>query len=474
VGLRKPLLTACVGACLALLAPPGRADEGRYQDYVVGARAMGLGGAFTAIADDSSGIFYNPAGIVDVGRARLSISTNLYGLELRGADPITSATARLDSGFSAADLIIVPSSTGAVMGVGESLPNGHHRHAVGFGTQVPQYTSRFRESTGERASFSSRLVDRSLHAGAGYGFRASPWLRIGAGAHYILRTLDTEENLRTPGLAETESAFRVVESSLRSTQHSARLIVGAKVRPGPRWSLGLSLLSPSLGLWRTVDFESVTIDAREGPPELVRTWHEVEGWDSTSQIPGSARLGAAFSQPGEFTVSVDVIGYLPSRYTILEETEVNGNPQGFDAIPIPLTIDRGPLINVNAGIEKLLSPDISIAVGGWTNFTSAPEHKLERGSADRLADDSTRMSNVHMFGAALALGFFQEHSLHRLGLTLSTGTGDVVRQVGRAELLLEQGAPPLVVGETQQTFLYVFWSSSFRYGEGRTTRDFGL
>ena len=49
-------------------AAPSLADEGRHQDYVVGARALGLGGAFVAISNDSSGVFYNPAGIVDVRR----------------------------------------------------------------------------------------------------------------------------------------------------------------------------------------------------------------------------------------------------------------------------------------------------------------------------------------------------------------------------------------------------------------------
>ena len=61
---------------ICLFAGPLKADEGRYQDYVFGARAISLGGAFTAISNDASGIFYNPAGLVDVSRSNLSIATS--------------------------------------------------------------------------------------------------------------------------------------------------------------------------------------------------------------------------------------------------------------------------------------------------------------------------------------------------------------------------------------------------------------
>jgi long-chain fatty acid transport protein len=42
---------------------PAGADQFHYHNVLMGDRAMGLGGAFTAIADDASGIIYNPAGL---------------------------------------------------------------------------------------------------------------------------------------------------------------------------------------------------------------------------------------------------------------------------------------------------------------------------------------------------------------------------------------------------------------------------
>ncbi|MCX5750318.1 MAG: hypothetical protein NT099_01400, partial [Candidatus Saganbacteria bacterium] len=37
----------------------------------IGVRALGMGGAFTAVADDPTAVFYNPAGLVSTSRFRL-------------------------------------------------------------------------------------------------------------------------------------------------------------------------------------------------------------------------------------------------------------------------------------------------------------------------------------------------------------------------------------------------------------------
>lgn len=463
---------------LTLPVPVAQADEGRFQDYAVGGRAMGLGGAFTAISDDASGIFYNPAGIVDVGRARLSLSTSLYGLELHGTTPVEGVAQRLDRGITATDLIIIPSSTGAVIGLGEPLPGGHRRHAVAFGTLVPSYTSRYVETvledreTGAPARFRSQLTDRTLHAGVAYAYRPGPWLRVGLALHYVLRTVDAQDDLASPYAPGESERFFHTSTRLRATQHSVRAALGVKLRPGPRWSLGLSVTPPSLGVWRAIELESETVDARDAgaTPKLARASARLSGFDATSHLPAKARVGVAFQEPGDFTVSFDVIGYAPSSYVLLRPEEIAGDRAGYDRIPIPLRVDRGPLVNAAFGVEKLLSNDIALAAGVFTNLSSADTLVVNAGGL--LARDSPRLSNVHMVGASLAVGFFQEHSLHRLGVTGSTGFGKIV--VPAAPEPDAIGAPPLRALESTQTFVYVFWSSSFRYGDGRDTRALDL
>jgi len=56
--------------CLTLFGPP-RLEAGDLRFYEPGARAAALGGAFTALADDASALFYNPAGLAFLGEFRL-------------------------------------------------------------------------------------------------------------------------------------------------------------------------------------------------------------------------------------------------------------------------------------------------------------------------------------------------------------------------------------------------------------------
>lgn len=61
---------------LVMLIPGVLADLYHYQDILVGERASGLGGAYSAISDDPSGTYYNPAGLAFADKSYISISMN--------------------------------------------------------------------------------------------------------------------------------------------------------------------------------------------------------------------------------------------------------------------------------------------------------------------------------------------------------------------------------------------------------------
>lgn len=50
-----------------------------YEDIGLGARPLGLGGAFTALADDANGIAWNPAGLVQMKRQEALLMHGVYG-----------------------------------------------------------------------------------------------------------------------------------------------------------------------------------------------------------------------------------------------------------------------------------------------------------------------------------------------------------------------------------------------------------
>lgn len=54
------------------------ADSNHYVNMLVGDRDAGMAGAYTAVADDPSGLYYNPAGVVYAPGSSLSGSMNSY------------------------------------------------------------------------------------------------------------------------------------------------------------------------------------------------------------------------------------------------------------------------------------------------------------------------------------------------------------------------------------------------------------
>lgn len=66
-------------AGLAMASSPAGALTGsNYVGILIGERPMGMGGAYVAVADDPSGLYYNPAGIVYSHAPNLSASVNAY------------------------------------------------------------------------------------------------------------------------------------------------------------------------------------------------------------------------------------------------------------------------------------------------------------------------------------------------------------------------------------------------------------
>jgi hypothetical protein len=63
---RNARLTLCAAAALLLTAHPALATKyaGEFMKIPVGARAIGMGGAFSAVTDDATAPYWNPAGMV--------------------------------------------------------------------------------------------------------------------------------------------------------------------------------------------------------------------------------------------------------------------------------------------------------------------------------------------------------------------------------------------------------------------------
>jgi len=80
----------CFALAVIFIIIPSVSDAS-FSDIGVGARPIGMGGAFAAVADDSNATFWNPAGLAQIGRIEFSsMYLRLYGLDA-GSQLLTAA-----------------------------------------------------------------------------------------------------------------------------------------------------------------------------------------------------------------------------------------------------------------------------------------------------------------------------------------------------------------------------------------------
>lgn len=179
---------SCVLPIVLLLALPASADEANFRPYLVGSRAAGMGGAFTALSDDGSGSYYNPGGLAFATRSSLSLSGSVYGV-ING-DYKDALGAGHDYKYH--DLNVFPVATSAVRKLGETDPvSGVGRDTLVFSVFVPDAVHNDDRDTieGAQNTFSLTQDSQTLWVGGGYARRFGRW-GIGAMAYFLLGTSD--------------------------------------------------------------------------------------------------------------------------------------------------------------------------------------------------------------------------------------------------------------------------------------------
>jgi hypothetical protein len=388
--LLRMLLVACAalapGAAVAqdpsaLVTPPQVApDEIDFEGLTSlslgsGARALGMGGAFLARADDATAVSWNPAGLSYLGRPEFSVvgTRNSFGRGPTG----TSANDRF-SGY-APDFVAVtyPLSRGAIQ--------LNYQRVFSFdGT---------RDIERETDVFETDGAGGFDVLGLGTGVRLGRKFRVG-GAFNLWVNGYSQRRLRTTTLPPPRGRGATEQDIDYDLDSGVNFNVGLLFSPVESLNLGVVGRTPFTAILNLRRFR------RDFGPSISQdefTQNAGERSDVLIDLPGSVGLGASWRATSALTISADYTRTFWSRGRIrnffrVEPTPEDGEappPETFASVPYP-TLDDPDQVDtqqVRLGAEYVLIAGrvkIPLRAGFFVDrqyFRAAPAIPGDRGLA---------------------------------------------------------------------------------------------
>ena len=404
------------------------ADDSNFRPYVVGSRAAGMGGAFTAIADDGSGPFYNPGGIAFAARSQLSLSGSVYGLSTG-----TFKDALGDGhDFNFHSLNISPTTTSAVFRLGPDGTTDGNVLALSVFVPDASLTDGHDELNSNSNAFFITSQIQTVWGGLTFARRMGNF-GIGASAFLLFGTRLSQLDVTAVNGA---NVFATITDRTDETTIGILGAIGARWDVSSRVSLGASLYTPSVG-WgsRRVFIRATQALPNQAPQAAVVN---VDGLHASPADPMRIQLGGAY-RDGPLTVSADLILLLARDV----DDDADQAQQGLDR-----HIVRNTVLNAAVGMEYVLGGSFPFRAGFYTDFAASPDTDAN--------GDTQNTSHVNRYGGTVSIGMNSEHSSTNVGLNVSGGSGtDVVPN----NLDFTQ----LKVTDSSQLLLYVFLGTAYQF-----------
>ncbi|HTM22253.1 MAG TPA: hypothetical protein VL172_17155 [Kofleriaceae bacterium] len=428
----RPLRGAIVAAALAAAAP-ARADDTNYQNLVLGQRALGMGGAFTALADDASAPFYNPAGATWIDDASLSTALNVYGMDrLRVRHGFTAVLdgEPVSIDFASRGLAALPTTLAFAKKVGPRLSDGSKRIALGLAIFLRDESKLGVDDVlvgpASRGSFTQSEQDRTLWIGPAFAYRVQPRLGLGAALIFSHRSVRRERNSAfeteqpgcvPPGCPSAE--IHIDDELVQYTSDELFVRAGARFDALPRLHLGLTATTPSVhvrGSGTLIGTHALTlIDPATGMGTADYDPRENRGLATANPQGLELRAGAAYGEARRWMASGDVTFHAGHRYDPVALPDPSDPDSAIVAFLHVPTVVREAVVDVNLGGELQVGR-MPLRGGVFTNFSSAP---AVRESAEN------QLPHINMYGVTASVGWISQGDFElSVGALYAFGRGD--------------------------------------------------
>lgn len=368
-----------------LWAIPSSADEYHYNNMLIGDRASGMGGAYTAISDDATGMYYNPAGILYVGERNFSASVNAYYSQSKKYENVIG-----NRPFERNSSALLANFFGIVK------PMGNFK--IGFSYAVPDAVSEDQNqnfinvsSTVSRFTINLNNRDSTYNFGPSIATEINNSLSVGLTLYLHKRDAQVILNQfqeRVDGSNQwTNYYFKLSETGMRP-------VLGVMWAPVEKFSLGASLsqtwVITAKGEGQSTCWDSSAIECNASLLQAPRPI----GFTSKRKYPVRMTFGAAYFPDSNLIVSGDLV-----YHTAVTDTNY-GNKVGT--------------LNAAIGTEYYLNRNWAFRVGGYTNMANTP--KIQAGI-------TSIEEQINLYGISLSVSNFTNGSSITLGTSVNYGKG---------------------------------------------------
>lgn len=374
-----------------------------------GPRALGMGGAFSAVADDATAVTWNPAGLTQCERPEMAASVGWYGSDLQSMEGGSSSDQALRLDHASALWPFFAGGCQQVLGVAWQRQYDFRRslnvHSQEFLPPDPLDPFAISVTTDDDASLTQSGSFATL--GLSYAIEITPGLSLGLSVNQWGDTWTRSSHYQRDTTSVSRSAFSAIftDSTDTTRTHSeSRVINGTSLVLGAFWqatpALTVAVVAKPAYRLRLEDEAQVRSVFDDGSGGIFPSASDVS---QTTELrhPSSLTLGAAWRQEDLHTLSCDLTVTRWRQYTLEDATVGSHSPVCFFVDPS----DFPDLWTLRLGYEyvsiqprMILVPRIGLLIEDLPAVTRAPS----AAQADQVGATRDRW-----FGATAGLSLCQ-------------------------------------------------------------------
>ena len=390
----------CLAIALAsiLACPlPGQADEDHYTNMIIGNRAAGLAGAYTAISDDPSGLYYNPAGIVYAQTSNITASVNAFS----AAKKTYKAVLGGKHDWVRESYSLLPNFFGIVQDLGKAK--------VGLSYAVPdsviedqdqQFSESFPSSISgiDVTSYTINInkKENTYKFGPSLAMPLGQDFSMGLTVYFHYREKDFIKNeyvkLSNKTTGNTYWDYEWTNYYYESFEYGYEPVLGFMWSPVEKLSLGLRLSQTQI-LYS--DTTSQTTYRSEIQGTITNSMPIRANTDTKRDQPVNIRLGAAWFASESLLFSSDF------SYFTSTSNDFFG--------------DKESTWDLAAGLEWYFVPSASLRCGGFSQNSN---------NQDITAGAQNQGEHLDLYGLSMSLSKYTRNSSITLGGSFSMGNGE--------------------------------------------------